>query len=147
MELNAAQKFLTKVDTVSETEVVEMVEKLNTFISTITSALDSWDHREPVPGTLPEEFDMGQIRDTIGSSMLGQIAARNPVAVNLAVQMTLGHFIERVTSSWGGEQAAGTLAEIYETISKGKLGVYVLDPRTDHLGRQRTRRSHRGGEH
>jgi hypothetical protein len=120
-ELNAAQAFLTKVDTVSETEAVGIVEKLNTLISSISGALDSWDHRDPVPGTFIDELDTKQIRDNLGDPVFEQIITRNPVAVNLAIQMSLGYFIERITTGWGGGQAAGTLGEIYTMIStKGK---------------------------
>jgi len=125
-ELKAAQEFLTRVDTVSETEVVGMVGSLNTLISSVSGALlDSWDHRDPVPEALVNKLEMEQIRGNLGSSVSDQITARNPVAVNLAIQMSLGCFIERITSGWGGGQAAGTLGEIYGMIStKGKLDAY-----------------------
>jgi len=125
-ELSAAQAFLTRVDAASEKEVVGMVENLNTIISSISGTLDSWDHREPVPGAFADELDTKQIRDNLGSSLFEQVTARNSVAVNLAIQMSLGYFIERITSGWGGGQAAGTLGEIYDMIStKGRLDAYV----------------------
>ena len=85
MELNAAQAFLTKLGAISETEVVGMLESLNTLISSTSGAVDSWDHGDPVPGTLGEELDMSQSRDSFGSSMFEQITTRNPVAINLAI--------------------------------------------------------------
>lgn len=119
-ELSAAQVFLTKVDDVSESEVVGMINNLNTLICSASGALsDTWDQREPIPGTLNDELE--QIRQLFGDSMADQIAARNPVAVNLAVQMHLGQFIERITSGWGGGPAETNLAKIYGMIStKGK---------------------------
>jgi len=127
MELNAAQAFLTKVDTISEAEVMGMVENLNTLIASASGVLsDNWDQREWVPGTLDEGPDLKQIRDYFGDLMFEQIAARNPAAVTLAIRMYLGHFAERVTSGWGGGEAAGTLGEIYKMIStKGKLDACV----------------------
>ena len=117
-ELNAAQAFLTRVDTVSEAEVVAMVDNLNTLISSTSGALqNAWDEREPIPGTLVDEPDSDQIRDGFGSLMFERIKARDSVAVNLAVQMSLGYFIQRVTSGWGGGQVAGTLGKIYTMIS------------------------------
>jgi hypothetical protein len=122
-ELKAAQAFLTKVDAVSEAEVVGMVDNINTLICSASGALsDTWDQREPIPGTLVEDSDMEQIRQDFGDLMAKQIAARDSVTVNLAIQMYLGHFIERTTSGWGSGHAAGILAKIYEMISgKGKL--------------------------
>jgi hypothetical protein len=124
-ELKAAQAFLTKVDAVSEAEVVGMVDNINTLICSASGALsDTWDQREPIPGTLVEDSDMEQIRKDFGDLMAKQIAARDSVTVNLAIQMYLGQFIERTTSGWGSGQAAGILAKIYEMISgKGKLDV------------------------
>ena len=121
MELNAAQAFLTRVDAVSEKEVVGMVENLNTLISSTSGALDSWDQLDPVPGTLVDDLDMNQIRDNLGKSVFEQITIRNPVAVNLAIQMSLGCFIERITTGWGSGQVAETLGEIYGMIfTKGR---------------------------
>ena len=127
VELNAAQAFLTKVDAVSEAEVVGMVENLNTLISSASGALsDAWDQREPIPGTLVEDPGLKQIRDYFGDSMFEQIDARNSVAVTLAIQMCLGYFIERVTSGWGGGEAAVALGEIYGMIStKGRSDACV----------------------
>ena len=123
-ELNAAQAFLTRADAVSEAEVVGMIENLNTLISSASGAVSAaWDQREFASGTLSEEPDVEGIRDYFGNSMVEQIAARNSVAINLAIQTRLGYFVEQVTSGWGIGQAAGTLAEIYTMIStKGKLG-------------------------
>jgi len=122
-ELSAAQAFLTRVDAVSEAEVVGMVENLNTLISSASGALSTtWDQREPVPGTLVVESDLQPIRDYFGDSMLEEVAARNPVAVTLAVEMYLVQFVEQVTSGWGDGAAAGVLGEIYGMISaKGKV--------------------------
>jgi len=127
MELNAAQAFLTKVDAVSEAEVVGMIENLNTLISSASGALsDTWDSREPIPGALVEDPGLKQIRDYFGNSMVEQIDARNSVAVTLAIQMCLGYFIEGVTSGWGGGEVAVGLGEIYGMISaKGKPDAYV----------------------
>jgi hypothetical protein len=121
-ELKAAQAFLTKVDAVSEAEVVGMVDNLNTLICSTSGALsDTWDQRGPIPGTLVEESDYEQLRTDFGDLVAERIAARDSVAVNLAIQMYLGHFIGGVTSGWGGGQVAGTLGEIYGMIStKGK---------------------------
>ena len=100
-----------------------MIENLNTLISSASGALSAtWDQREPMAGALIEEPGIEQIRDYFGKPMVEQIAARNPVAVNLAVQIYLGCFIEQVTFGWGSGQAAETLAEIYRMIStKGTL--------------------------
>jgi len=117
-ELSAAQAFLTRVDTVSEAEVVAMIDNLNTLISSASGALqEAWDQREPLPGTLVDYPDSVQIRDNFGSLMFGQIKVGDPVAVNLAVQMSLGYFIRRITSGWGGGQMARTLSEMYDMIS------------------------------
>lgn len=126
-ELSAAQVFLTKVDAVSEAEVVGMIDNLNTLICSASGALsDTWDQREPIPGTLTDESDVEQIRQDFGDLMAEQIAARNTVAVNLAIQMHLGQFIEQITSGWGDGPAAGNLAEIYGVIStQGKQGTCV----------------------
>ena len=103
-----------------------MVENLNTLVTSISGPLESWDDRDPVIGTVFEELDAKKIRDAFGNSISEQIAARNAVAVNLAVQMTLGYFIERVTSGWGGGRSARILGEIHEMIStKGKLRLCV----------------------
>ena len=101
MELNAAQVFLTKLDAISETEVVSMLERLNTssvpfmthwilgrlatspstpdhvgvIVEGLVTGLDSWDHRDPVLGTLDGELDMDQI--SFGSSIFEQVTARN----------------------------------------------------------------------
>jgi len=94
MELNAAQAFLTEVDTISEAEVMGMVENLNTLIASASGVLsDNWDQRERVPGTLVEGPDLKQIRDYFGDPMFEQIAARNPAAVTIA-QMYPDHFVE-----------------------------------------------------
>ena len=126
-ELSAAQAFLTRVDAVSEAEVVAMVESLNTLISSASGALsETWDEREIVPGMLVENLDSDQARGYFSDSMCKQIALRNSVAVNLAVEMYLIHCVERVTSGWGGGDAAETLGEIYRMIStKGKLDACV----------------------
>jgi hypothetical protein len=123
VELNAAQAFLTRSDAVSEAEVVGMIENLNTLITSVSGVLSAtWDQREPMAGSLFEEPGVERIRDYFGESMVEQIGTRNPVAVNLAVQTYLGHFIEQVTSGWGGGHATEMLAEIYGMIStKGKL--------------------------
>ena len=125
-ELNAAQAFLTKVDAVSEAEVVGMVDNLNTLICSASGALsDTWDSREPIPGTLVEDSDMEQIRVKFGDLVARQIGARDTVAVNLAIQMQLSKFIEGITSGWGSGQAAGSLAKIYGVIStKGKFDAW-----------------------
>ena len=127
-ELSAAQVFLTRVDAVSEAEVVGMVENLNTLISSASGALsDTWDQRTPVPGALIEEPGAGQIRDYFGSLVFEQVTLRNPVAVTLAVEMYLVQYVERVTSGWGGGDAAGAMGEIYGKISaEGKLDACVL---------------------
>ena len=125
-ELKAAQEFLTRVDAISEAEVMGMVDNLNALISSVSGVLDSWDHRDPVPEALVDELDIKQIRDNLGNPVFEQIVARNSVAVNLAIQMILGCFIERVTSGWGSGQASATLGEIYGMIStKGKLDPYI----------------------
>lgn len=126
-ELRAAQAFLTRVDAVSEAELVGMVDGLNSLISSASGALsDTWDQRDPVPGIRIEEIDSGQIRNDFCDLVLGQVAARNPVAVNLAIQMCLGNFVVQVTSGWGGGQVASTLSDIYGMIStKGELGKRV----------------------
>ena len=102
-----------------------MVENINTLISSASGALsDTWDQRTPVPGTLVDGADPEQICGYFGDAIFGQIAARNPVAVTLAVEMYLGQFVEQVTSGWGGGDAAGTLGEIYASIfAKGKANV------------------------
>jgi len=125
--LNVLQAFPTKADVVSKAEVMGMVENLNTLISSASGALsDTWDSREPIPGTLVEVPGSKQIRDYFGNSMFEQIDARNPVVVTLAIQMCLGYFIERVTSGWGGGEVAVGLGEIYGMISaKGKPDAYV----------------------
>lgn len=127
-ELNAAQAFLTKVDAVSEAEVVGMVDNLNTLICSASGSLsDAWDQREPIPGTLVDESDMEQVRNDFGTLIFQQIEARDSVAVNLAIQMYLCRFIERTTASWGSGQVAGTLGDIYGMIStKGELHPCVL---------------------
>jgi hypothetical protein len=126
-ELNAAQAFLTKVDAVSEAEVVGMVENLNTLISSASGALsDTWDQRDPVPGSLVDEPDLKEIRDYFGDSVIEQIALRNPVAITLAIEVCLVYFVEQITSGWGGGDAAATLGDIYGKIStKGKLDLRV----------------------
>jgi len=123
MELSAAQAFLTRTDAVSEAEVVGIVENLNTLTSSASSALlDTWGQREPIPGTFAEDPGLKQIHDDFSNSMFEQIDARGSVAVTLAIQMCLGYFIERVTSGWGGREAAGALGEAYEMIpTEGKL--------------------------
>ena len=137
-ELSAAQAFLTRVDAVSEAEVVGMVENLNTLISSASSALSAtWDQREPVPGTLVNEPDLQLIRDYFGDSMFEEVAARNPVAVTLAVEMYLVQFVEQVTSGWGGGAVAGVLGEIYRMIStKGEVDVSVRPKLTTCLDRE-----------
>lgn len=126
VELKAAQAFLTKADDVSEAELVGTVDNLNSLVSSASGALSvSWDPEEPLPGTHVEYPDLKQICETLGSSTFEQIAARNPVAVTLAIQTYLCDFIQRITSGWGGGQAAWTLSEIYGMIStKGELQAY-----------------------
>ena len=99
-----------------------MIDNLNTLICSVSGALsDTWDQREPIPGTFPDESDMEQIRNRFGNLITEQIAARNSVAVNLTVQMRLGLFIEQIASGWGGGPAERDLADIYAMIStKGK---------------------------
>jgi hypothetical protein len=126
-ELTAAQAFLTRVDAFSEAEVVGMVENLNALVNSASGAIsDAWDQRGPVPGTLVEtSSDLKQIRDYFGNPMVEQIAARNPVAVTLAIETYLVNFVRRVTSGWGGGDVAEALGEIYEMIStKGKFYMY-----------------------
>ena len=126
-ELAAAQAFLTKVDAVSEAEVVSMVENLNTLISSASGTLsDTWDQREPVSEIRVEGPGLGQIRHYFSDLMLEQIAARNSVAVTLAVEMYLVQFIKQVTSGWGTGHVAETLGEIYGRIStEGEVSVRV----------------------
>ena len=126
-ELSAAQAFLTKVDAVSEAEVVRLIENLNTLISSASGSIsDALDQQTPVPGALTEEPDLGRIRDYFGNLMFEQVAMRNSVAVTLAVEMYLVKFVEVVTSGWGDGGATGTLGEIYERIfTEGKLDAYV----------------------
>jgi hypothetical protein len=126
-ELNAAQVFLTKVDAVSEAEVVGMVDNINTLICSASGALsDTWDQQDPIPGALVEESHLEQIRSEFGTLIVEQIGARDSVAVNLAIQIYLSRFIERITSSWGSGEAAANLADIYGMIStKGKLNACV----------------------
>ena len=58
-ELNAAQAFLTKVDAVSEAELVSMVDNLNNLISSASGTLsNAWDQKGPVPGVGVEESDL-----------------------------------------------------------------------------------------
>ena len=126
-ELNAVQAFLTRSDPVSEVGVVGVIENLNTLISAASGVLSAtWDQRELMAGSLFEEHCVERIRDYSGESMVEQITSRNPVAVNLVAQTYLGHFIEQLTSGWGGGQTTETLAEIYGIIStKGKLSACV----------------------
>jgi hypothetical protein len=122
-ELKAAQAFLTKADDVSEAELVGMVENLNCLISSASGALlVALDQEDLVLGTRVEDPDLKQANENLGSSTLGQVAVRNPTVITLAVQRHCCNFIERVTSGWGGGQAAWTLNEIYGMIStKGEL--------------------------
>ena len=124
-ELSAAQVFLSKVDAVSEAEVVGMIDNLNTLICSASGALsDTWDQQDPIPGALVEESHLEQIRSEFGSLIVERIGTRDSVAVNLAIQMYLSRLIERVTSGWGSGEAAGNLAGIYGMISaKGKFTV------------------------
>lgn len=126
-ELSAAQAFLTRVDAVSEAEVVGMVENLNTLVSSASGALSATlDQREPIPGSLVNEPDFKQARDYFGDPMFEEVAARNPVAVTLAVEMYLVQFVERVTSGWGDRAAAGALGDIYRMISaRGEADAYA----------------------
>ena len=130
-ELTAAQAFLTRVDAVSDAEVVGMVENLNALIDSASGAIsgaisDIWDQREPVSETVTREVDAKKIRDDFSHSMFEQISARNSVAVTLAINTHLIRFVRRVVSGWGGGDAAGTLGEIYGMISiKGELDVCV----------------------
>lgn len=137
-ELSAAQAFLTKVDAVSEAEIVGMVENLNTHISSASSALSvTLGEREPVQGTLVNEPDLQLIRDYFGDSMFEEVAAGNPVAVTLAIEMYLVQFVEQVTSGWGGGAAAGVLSEIYRMIStKGEADARVWPKLTICLDRE-----------
>ena len=110
-ELTAVQAFLTKVDAVSEAEVVRLIENMNTLISSASGALsNALDQQTPVPGALTEEPSLGRIRDYFGNLMFEQIAARNSVAVTLAVQMYLVKFVEVVTSGWGDGGACSSYA-------------------------------------
>jgi hypothetical protein len=122
-ELTAAQAFLSRVDAVSDAEVVGMVENLNALIDSASGAIsDTWDQREPVSETVIEESDAKKIRDDFGNSMVEQISAGNAIAVTLAINAYLIHFVRRIILGWGGGDAAGILGEIYGIIStKGKL--------------------------
>lgn len=138
IELRAAQAFLTRTDDISEAELVGMIESLNTLISSVSGALSDWDQRDPAPEILVREAGLEQIRHDFGNSTLEQIAARNRVAVTLAIQMHLGYFVERVTSGWGDGQAAEILSEIYGMIStRGRLDKCGHRSRADiHLHRK-----------
>ena len=122
-ELNAAQAFLTEVDAVSEAELFSMTDNLGNLISSASGTLsDAWDQRGPLPGVGVEESDLKQIRNEFSSSVLNHIAARNSVAVTLAIQIHHGYFIKRATSGWGSGPVAGTLGEIHGMIfTEGKL--------------------------
>ena len=112
-----------------------MVENLNTLISSASGTLsNTWDQREPVAGTHVDMPGLGQIRDYCGDLVLEQVAARNPVAVTLAVEMYLVQFIERVTSGWGSGDAAETLGEIYRKIpTKGEADLCLFRFKADRL--------------
>ena len=125
-ELNAAKVSITNPDAVSKVEVVRLVDNLNILIRFTSGALScTWDQQDPMPETFVEDSDLEPIRNNFGDLVAKQVAARNVVAVHLAIQMHLGWFVKRITSGWGSGQVAGTLAEIYRTIStKGKLYAY-----------------------
>ena len=126
-ELQAVQAFLTRVDAVLEAELVGMVDNLNSLISSASGAIsNTWAQNDPVPGMRIEDPDLKEICDNLGSLMVEQIAARNYIAVTVAIQMHLCGFIEEVTSGWGGGEVAWTLREIYGMISsKGEVRVCI----------------------
>jgi len=115
-ELSEAQTFLSKVDRLSEMEVLGIVKSLNeNILQLATSLAEAWEKLRPSQATGPIEVDLtSQPRH----SVLVQLARkRDHMGLTFLLQSRLCYQAVEMTSSWVRDQELGRLGSIYQHLS------------------------------
>ena len=115
-ELSEAQTFLSKVDRLSEMEVLDIVKSLNENIFQLaTSLADAWEKLEPSQATGPIEVDL---TSQPHHSVLVQLAReRDSAGSTYLLQSHLCYQAVNMTSSWVHNQEPGGLGTVYQYLS------------------------------
>jgi len=131
-ELQGAQAFLSKADTLSGAEVIRLVEELNQEImQTAAFISDSFDFvRKPehVDEMKEASARTSELIGTTMTSLLGTVQhGEDPLLIQVALQAATVEFSRWIIMTWDfdGLQAEQPLAEIYNDVREtGKTGIY-----------------------
>ena len=115
-ELSEAQTFLSKVDHLSDMEVLDIVKSLNEKIFQLaTSLTDAWERSRPPQATGPIEVDM---TSQPHHSVLVQLArGRDTMGLTCLLQSHLCYQAVNMTSSWVHNREPGGLGTVYQHLS------------------------------
>ena len=115
-ELTEAQAFLSKVDRLSEMEVLGIVRDLNENILQLAASLTAaWERLRPPQATGPIKVDL---TSQPCHSVLVQLARRwDLTGLTFLLQSRLCYQAVEMTSSWVRDQELGRLGSIYQHLS------------------------------
>lgn len=133
LELQGAQAFLSKADTLSGAEVIRLVEELNQEImQTAAFISDSFDFaRKPEHADEIKEAS-SRTSELIGTTMTSLLSTvqhgEDPLLIQVALQAATVEFSRWIIMTWDfdGLQAEQPLAEIYNDVREtGEIDIYV----------------------
>ena len=115
-ELSQAQNFLSKVDHLSEMEVLGIVQSLNENIFQLTASLtDAWERLRPSQATGRIEVDL---TSQPHHSVLVKLARkRDLTGLTYLLQSYLCYQAVEMTSSWVRNRKPGELGSVYQHLS------------------------------
>lgn len=116
LELTAAQAFLSKADTISEADVLEIVNDLNAQILQIAASLtDDWEGH-CCHAIRPEIVH--QVESMYGTIFALELGRRNPEMLQMAFQFAALQVFQRISAIWDFQATDTTLQfdNIYATI-------------------------------
>jgi len=115
-ELSGAQTFLSKVDRLSEMEVLGIVRDLNENIFQLAVGLtDAWGKLESSQATGRIKLDL---TSKARAPVLVQLArGRDPTGLTFLVQSSLCHQAVDMTSSWAHNPKLSMLKSVYQRLS------------------------------
>lgn len=116
LELTAAQAFLSKADTVSEADALQLVNDLNAEIVQIAAILT--DQLESLPTCAVRPEIAHEVKAFYGKAFTLGLIGRKPETIQVALQFALAHLFEWMSATWEFQATAATayLENVYTAV-------------------------------
>jgi hypothetical protein len=146
-ELTATQKFLSKADSVSEAEVLQIVNDLNEQImQTATSLAEVSETPSPRQSwVVPDALVFVGV--THGQLLAHKLKGNNPELLQVALQIGIIRVVRQISVAWDWYNDLSVLDKVYARIyAAGEIGVCGDITFLIYLCKQRSNQSQEGGE-